>query len=117
MFDDNDGFLAFNYVAVDLRRVNGDHLLHLLLVLFDDLDSTIRSGLYLHTIDLSGDGLNLWLDRLLGGRFMLLVMSVEVVFVLNITLVLGHNIAGDMTYSGPLGESLELSLQLRKDWP
>ena len=82
MFNDNDGFLALNHMTVDLRRVNRDHLLHLLVVLFNDFDSAIKSGLHLHTIYLGGDSLNLRLGRLFSGRLGLLVMSVEVVFIL-----------------------------------
>jgi hypothetical protein len=114
LLNDDNGFLSLNYVAVDLWRVGGDHLLRLLLVLFNDLDSTVRSGLHLHTIYLGGDSLDLWLSGLLNGWLRLLALSVEVVFILQTTLVSGQNEA-ICTHSSPFGEPLELPLQLGED--
>jgi hypothetical protein len=82
LLDDDDWFLSFNYMAVDLRRINGDRLFHLLLVLFDNLQSPIRSGLHLYTVYLGSDSLDLRLSRPLSGRLGLYFVSIEVVLIL-----------------------------------
>lgn len=117
LFDNNDddGLLVLNHMVVDLWRVDRDHLLRLLLVLFNDLDDALRSGLHLHTIHLSGNSLNLWFGGLFNGLLGLLAMSVKVVLILKIPSVLDRNTAGDVTHSSPLCEPLELPLQLRED--
>lgn len=90
MFDDNDGdrFLPLDHMVIDLWRVNRGHLLRFLLVLFNDLDGAVRSGLHLHTIYLGGDSLNLWFGGLFHGWLGFFAMSVKVVFILKIPSVL-----------------------------
>lgn len=77
--------MSLNWTAVNLWRVDGDHLLAML----NGLGGAIGSALYLHTIDGRGYSLDLWLRRLFNGWLGLLALPVEVAFILQFNSVRG----------------------------